>query len=502
MAISVYNTMRRRKEPLSTRDEGRVAIYVCGPTVYNFIHIGNARTFITFDVVRRYLEHSGYDVTFVQNITDIDDKIINRANEEGRTTAELADEYREAFEEDMMALGIKPPTVAPRATAHIPQMLELVGALVDSGYAYESGGDVYFEVARYGDYGKLSGRNLAEQRVTVQSESELERKRDALDFALWKAAKPGEPSWDSPWGPGRPGWHIECSAMSLEYLGDSFDIHGGGQDLIFPHHENEIAQAEAGRSRGFARYWMHSGMLNIDAEKMSKSLGNIRRLRDVLTEYDADTIRMLMLGTHYRSPLSFSDTSLEEAGASMERIDNCLFALKDAIKSATDEAADGGLAAIAAAAEVSFREAMDDDFNTAAALGAIFGLVRDANARLADLQSGGEATRAEMASACDSISSMCRALGLLETTAAGAGQGPDVAGLKKLIDEALKALPDYQVPADEGDPGRLIDHLLEMRMLARKEKKFEPADAIRDGLDALDVKVEDTREGFRWRYER
>jgi len=493
MPIRVYNTMTRKKEELVPREPGKIAMYVCGPTVYNYIHIGNARTFLNFDIIRRYLLYRGYEVEFIQNVTDVDDKIINKANEEGVSPEVLADTYREAFELDMADLGVMPPTMAPRATEHIDDMLEVISCLVEKGYAYESEGDVYFEVEKFADYGKLSGRNLDEQQHTLASGPE-DRKRGPWDFALWKAAKPGEPSWSSPWGPGRPGWHIECSTMSTKYLGESFDIHGGGLDLVFPHHENELAQAEACTGKPFVSYWIHSGMLNIDMEKMSKSLGNIRPLREVLIENDAQVIRMLMLGTHYRSPLNFSDDSLADAAASLERVTNCVFNLEDALSRATDG---GGGKKTERELELSkelegfkdeFREHMDDDFNSAAALGVLFDVVRETNTYVGEVTSGGEPRLKMSLLECKEVlDDMFGALGLFQT----AWGTTNVPG-------------EEPARAADGGPSRdqLVDLLLEVRQAARDMKSFELADRIRDSLTELGVRVEDVPGGYRWRVER
>jgi cysteinyl-tRNA synthetase len=498
MGIRIYNTMTRKKEELVPREDGKITMYVCGPTVYNYVHIGNARTFLNFDLVRRYLEFRGYDVTFVQNITDVDDKIINKANEEGVTPEALATDYREAFERDMAALGVEPPDIAPRATDHIEEMLEVIKCLVDKGFAYESEGDVYFEVDKFEGYGKLSGRALDEQQHTPGLGAEADRKRGPWDFALWKAAKPGEPSWDSPWGPGRPGWHIECSTMSMKYLGEGFDIHGGGLDLVFPHHENEIAQAEACSGTQFVRYWMHSGMLNIDLEKMSKSLGNIKSLREVLAEHDAQTVRLLMLGTHYRSPLNFSDDSLDDAKASLMRIENCRFNLGDAVRRTADwhasmvrTEAETGLMQFLNDAEASFREHMDDDFNSAAALGVLFEVVRETNTYVVDIASmKTPCAKLVLLESQRVLDDMCSGLGLFQSAPVAAAEeeearleGTGGAGRGPTRDE-------------------LIELLLRVRKAAREMKNFELADRIRDGLAALGVRVEDVRDGYRWRPER
>ena len=304
--MQIYNSQSRRKEELIPLEEGKIRMYVCGPTVYNYIHIGNARPFIVFDVLRRYLEFRGYKVTFVQNFTDIDDKMIRRANEEGITVKELGDRFIEEYKKDASALGIRPATIHPRATEHIGEIIKMVRQLQEKGFAYEVNGDVYFDVSKDPGYGKLSGQNLEDLEAGARVDVNEDVKRNPADFALWKAAKPGEPSWKSPWGEGRPGWHIECSAMSRKYLGDTFDIHAGGKDLLFPHHENEVAQSECCTGKTFARYWMHNGFINIDNEKMSKSKGNFFTVRDILKEYEAEDIRMFMLSAHYRSPVNFS----------------------------------------------------------------------------------------------------------------------------------------------------------------------------------------------------
>lgn len=494
MGLKVYNTISRKKEELVPKVEGKISMYACGPTVYNYIHIGNARTFLNFDMIRRYLQFSGYDVTFVQNITDVDDKIINRANEEGIPPEELARKYLEAFNSDMEAVGVVPPDIAPKATEHIEDMLRIIEGLVESGAAYVSEGDVYFDVSKYPGYGELSGRVLEDQQVTSQCDIEMERKNNPNDFALWKSSKPGEPSWDSPWGPGRPGWHIECSTMSMKYLGPDFDIHGGGQDLIFPHHENERAQAEAySPGERFVKYWMHSGMLNIDKEKMSKSLGNIKSLREVLGEYKPEVIRMLMLGTHYRSPLHFSDESLVEAKASLERIENCLFNLKDLLKRLEDDKVsmarddrETALIDYLNDAEVEFRNHMDDDFNSAAALGVVFNLVREINAYIAEVEEQrSPAAKLVLLESERVLEKLCEALGLSGFSA----------GVSK----------SSGIQAGGADQGPTVDQLMELildvRQKVRERKDFESADAIRDGLSKIGIQIEDGKEGSRWRLE-
>ncbi len=388
MSLRIYNTLARGKEEFVPRDAGRAGIYVCGPTVYNFIHVGNARTYLSFDTVVRYLRFIGYDDTYARNLTDVDDKIINRAAEEGIAPADVAEKYSQAFREDMTRLRTLPSDVEPKATEHIPEMVELTQGLIDRGVAYEVDGDVYFEIEKFPAYGKLSGRGLDDMRAGERVEIDP-RKRNPMDFALWKAAKPGEPSWPSPWGDGRPGWHLECSVMSEKYLGQSFDIHGGAQDLIFPHHENEMAQAEAAGVAPFVRYWMHAGMLNFSGEKMAKSVGNIVLMRDLLDRHDANVVRMLMLSTHYRSPLEFNEDRLEEATEKLGRLRDVLKDTDDALSDAGSGGSDGGspspasdAAAAVEAVRAAFTDAMDDDFNAPLALAAVFELVQQINGAL------------------------------------------------------------------------------------------------------------------------
>lgn len=512
MSIDIYNTLTRKKELFVPREPGKVSMYVCGPTVYNYIHIGNARTFLNFDMIRRYMEFVGFDVTFVQNITDVDDKIINRANEEGSTPAEVAERYGRIFEEDMAALGVKPPTIAPRATDHIEEMTGFITSLIKNGSAYESQGDVYFRVESFPSYGKLSGRDTAEQQSSGEPGAGADRKEGEWDFALWKAAKPGEPAWDSPWGPGRPGWHIECSTMSMKYLGEGFDIHGGGLDLVFPHHENEIAQAEACSGNEFARYWMHSGMLNIDSEKMSKSIGNILQLREVLREHDADTIRMLMLATHYRSPLNFTPDSLSEAHAQVERVRNCMFNIDDLAGRVPDGGAgkpefDGAERELLAALQTAsneFLDHMNDDFNSAAALGSLFTAIREINAYVARAplaERMPQTVSAMLAVAREFITLYFGTLGLAiggREQSAPSTEAPDAIDTGKLLQLAEEAGVDVAGLSTE----EIVDALCGRRLEARKEKEFALSDRIRDGLAGLGIRVEDVADGFRWRIER
>jgi cysteinyl-tRNA synthetase len=499
--MRLYNTLTRNKQEFVPIIPGKVSFYICGPTVYNHIHIGNARTFLSFDVIRRYLEYSGYDVTYVQNITDVDDKIINRANQEGRSAAEVAAEYTEAFITMMHALGVKDPTIRPKATEEIPAMIELIDCLVKSGNAYEVEGDVYFSVRSFPSYGTLSGRDIEQMQSGARVEVD-ERKQDPLDFALWKAAKPGEPSWASPWGEGRPGWHIECSAMSGRYLGNPFDIHAGGDDLVFPHHENERAQSEACHHVTFANYWLHGGMLTIDREKMAKSTGNFLLLKDVLEQVEPQALRLLMLQTHYRSPFDYSAERLQEATAALDRIEGALRNLNWAVESSADvpmapnELGDhavswtGDLLAQIERARVAFVVAMDDDFNTAGAVGAIFELVTAGNTSVKD----GILSESHRLAVVEAAATIVELLGVLgvEVGESG-GDGRDGEGLPEEAVALAAELAGYR-----GDiPAEAIDELLGLRVEARARKDWATADAVRDGLGELGFIIEDTATGTR-----
>ena len=501
MTVKLYDTKLRKKVDLVPLHEGKIGMYVCGPTVYNRIHIGNARTFISFDTIRRYLTWRGFEVTFVQNVTDVDDKIINRAKEEGRSAAEVAAEYTEAFIADMHAAGVADPDIRPKATEEIGAMQELIANLIEGGHAYATDeGDVYFAVRSYDGYGQLSGRNVDEmegghRELRADGQGLEDRKRDPLDFALWKAAKPGEPAWDSPWGQGRPGWHIECSAMSRKYLGLPFDIHGGGSDLVFPHHENERAQSEAACGCTFANHWMHSGMLQINAEKMSKSLGNFMLLHDVLDETRPAALRMLMTQTHYRSPLDFSVDRLNEADAALTRIENAVKNMDWLASNAQDGAPDAvdaqALAEAVAQANGAFTEAMDDDFNAPQALGAVFTLVGTVNAAVADKSLSVNDAQAVVA-ARDAIIELLAVLGIdVETDMAEEANYP----------VEVVALAADLAGYGGASPEEAVEALLEARALARKEKNWGLADGVRDGLAGLGFVIEDTPQGARVTYE-
>ena len=480
--IKLYDTKLHKKVDFEPLEDGKVGMYVCGPTVYNYIHIGNARTFISFDVIRRYLMWRGYDVTFVQNVTDVDDKIINKANEEGRSAAEVAAEYTEAFIEDMHAAGVLVPDIRPKAT--------------------ESEGDVYFSVRSYEGYGALSGRNVDEmegghRELRADGQGLEERKRDPLDFALWKAAKPGEPAWESPWGMGRPGWHIECSAMSRKYLGLPFDIHGGGGDLIFPHHENERAQSEAACGCTFAEHWMHTGMLRINSEKMSKSLGNFKLLRDVLKTTEPAVLRFLMLQTHYRSPLDFSDERLEEANSALCRIRNAVRNMDWLLSTAADGPAtidSEALVAEVLACRSEFVAGMDDDFNTCKAAGEICKLVTTLNTQLGDTTIS-TADVAAVTEARDTIVELMGVLGVSGTC------GEDGACEAVQWPDEVLALAQEQAGYAGANKREAVDALLEARAAARKAKDWARADAVRDGLAGMGFVIEDTPQGARVTYE-
>ena len=456
--MQIYNTMTRKKEELVPLVPGQIRMYACGPTVYNYFHIGNARPFIVFDTLRRYLEYKGFQVTFVQNFTDIDDKMIRRAHEEGTTVAELGERFIAEYYRDADALGIERASANPRATQHIGEIIALVQKLIDGGHAYAAdNGDVYFAVRSFPGYGKLSGQNIDDLENGARVDP-TEQKRDPLDFALWKGEKPGEPAWDAPWGRGRPGWHIECSAMSMAILGESFDIHAGGQDLIFPHHENEIAQSEAATGKPFARYWMHNGYINVDNQKMSKSLGNFFTVRDIAKEFDLEAVRMFMLSVHYRNPVNFSRELIQQAEAALTRLRTARERLEEAQR-VQETAEDAAFTASLDGFRARFEAAMDDDLNTADAIGALFDLVR----------------------ACNTF-----------VTEPRGGAAIDAA--KALFDQLTGVLGLLQHKQEEAMPEEAL-RLLDERQQARKAKDFARADAIRDQLKEMGYAVEDTAQG-------
>ncbi|ELC8444035.1 cysteine--tRNA ligase [Clostridium perfringens] len=463
--MKVYNTLNKKKEEFIPLTPGEVKMYVCGPTVYNFFHIGNGRTFIVFDTIRRYFEYRGFKVDFVQNFTDIDDKMIKKANEEGTTVKKIGDTYIKEYYQDADALNIERATVNPRATEFIGEIIKFVKGLVDKGYAYEVDGDVYFSTKKFEGYGKLSGQNIEDLQSGARISID-ERKKDPMDFAIWKAQKPGEPAWNSPWGMGRPGWHIECSCMAKKLLGETIDIHAGGSDLKFPHHENEIAQSEALTGEPFARYWLHSAFVNVNNEKMSKSLNNFFTAREILERYDADVIRFLMLSAHYRQQLNFSEDLLESAKASVERIYNAIGNLENLIDEVSREEMNEEektyLESLNKYKE-KYIEKMDDDFNTADAITAIFDLIKDTNTNIT-IDSSKELAQ----KALDLIRELGAPLGMFQKSTKGN------------LEEEIEAL-------------------IAQRQQARKDRDFALADKIRDDLKDRGIVLEDTPQGVRWK---
>jgi cysteinyl-tRNA synthetase len=488
--IKLYNTLTGKKEEFVPVTPGRLTMYACGVTVYDFSHIGHARGAVAFDVIQRYFRRRGFQVTYVRNFTDVDDKIINRAKQEGITAAEVARKYIDAYQEDMKRLGVGRPDIEPLATEHIKEMIEVIRRLIDKGHAYAVDGDVYFRVASFKDYGKLSKRNLDDMKAGARVEVD-ERKADPLDFALWKASKPGEPAWDSPWGPGRPGWHIECTAMGFKHLGETFDIHAGGKDLIFPHHENEIAQSEASSGKKFVNYWLHNGFVNINQEKMSKSLGNFFTIREILEKYDAEIVRLFLLSTHYRSPIDFSDMNLKDARAGLDRF----YTMKEGIRSFLA----GKKASAAKPDDViefvdrplydkivnlpkAFEEAMDDDFNTALAIGLIYDLVREVNKFIAELGEKNEQGAFLILSAAqESFDNVSRTLGIfLRDPAEWFGEAR--------LGEHKIALSVEQ-----------IEEYIHLRNEARAMKDWAEADRVRKVLDDAGVMLFDRPGGTVWK---
>ncbi|NPV30216.1 MAG: cysteine--tRNA ligase [Firmicutes bacterium] len=498
MSLRVYNTLTKQKEDFIPASPHQVKMYVCGPTTYDFIHLGNARALVVFDTIRRYLEYKGYRVLYVQNFTDIDDKIIARAAEENEDALELANRYIREYYRDADALRVLRADVHPRASEHIAEMIQMVERLLEKGMAYQVDGDVYFSIRQFPGYGKLSGRTLEEMRAGARVEVDA-RKRDPLDFVLWKAAKPGEPAWESPWGRGRPGWHLECSAMSLKYLGFGFDIHGGGSDLIFPHHENEIAQAEAyAGAAPFARYWIHNGFVTVNEEKMSKSLRNFFIVRDLLQEWPPEIVRFFLLSTHYRSPLDFNLEQLEQARRSYSRLRNTLELLEE-VTGKQEVVPAGRLSreAVAFRSQIvarveEFETAMDDDFNTALALAALHNLGRDVN---------GFINREDFNPTPAVIHVLVRVrqyfIRLLDLLGLVPGESRELGSeyYPALKEAAVGVLPE-PLPAT---PQELLAELLKAREEARRQKNYQAADALRETLRKIGIILEDTPRGVRWR---
>ncbi|MCX7748271.1 MAG: cysteine--tRNA ligase [Clostridia bacterium] len=465
--MKIYNTLTRKKEEFVPIEENKVKMYSCGPTVYNYFHIGNARPFIIFDTLRRYLEYRGYEVRFVQNFTDIDDKMIKKANEENITVKELAEKFIGEYFKDAKGLGVSEASLHPKATENIDAIIDLIQKLEAKGYAYAVNGDVYFNTRKFTEYGKLSHQNIEDLELGARISVD-ERKRDPMDFALWKAKKEGEPGWESPWGEGRPGWHIECSAMATKYLGETIDIHSGGQDLIFPHHENEIAQSEAANGKPFAKYWLHNGFINVDGEKMSKSKGNFFTVRDIVQHFDYEVIRFFMLSAHYRSPINFSDELLEQAKNGLDRIYNCLDNLEYLRKTSSEKERDSQGEALIQSLDglkKRFIGAMDDDINTADAISVIFDMVREINSSI--------------------------------TAASGTSQQTiDYSlNLLKELGGVLGILQKQKSDHLESE----IEELISKRQQARKEKNWKLADEIRDQLKDKGILLEDTPQGVKWK---
>ncbi len=490
MTIKFYNTLTKRKEELIPLQPGKIGIYCCGITVYDLCHIGHARSAVNFDVIVKYFRFRGYDVSYVKNFTDVDDKIINRANSEGLSIADISERYIREHNVDMDALGIARPDIAPRATDNIPGMIELISKLFDRGLAYLAGGDVYYAVDKFKEYGKLSGRNLDDMMAGARVDID-EKKRNPLDFALWKSSKEGEPWWESPWGKGRPGWHIECSVMSQRYLGMTFDIHGGGEDLIFPHHENEIAQSEGASGQQLATYWIHNGFIKINSEKMSKSLGNVFGIREILGKYHSEVLRLFILQSHYRSPIDFSDDSLAEARAGMDRFYSTLQQLSDIIGTREIAASEGQLNERGRAVlekvqglRERFIEAMDDDFNTAKAIGYIFDTARAINAYISEKGPECPGGLFVISRARESLTEVGAVLGLFMDE-------PAEYFRKDRDREARKLGLDI----DE------IEGLVKERALARSEKNWDRADEIRGSLAAKKIVLKDSSSGTTWRIE-
>lgn len=465
--LQVYNTLTRNKEKFKPINEGQVRMYVCGPTTYNYIHLGNARPIVVFDTVRRYLQYLGYKVTYVQNFTDVDDKIINRAQEEKSEPLALAAKYIDEYFKDADKLNVKRADVHPKVSEHITEIINFVKGLEEKGIAYEIDGDVYFSVRKFDEYGKLSGRSVDDLLSGARIEVDT-RKKDPLDFALWKKSKDGELGWSSPWGQGRPGWHIECSAMSCRYLGEEFDIHGGGSDLIFPHHENEIAQSESLVEKPMSKYWLHNGFITVNHEKMSKSLGNFFLLRDIFDKFNPMVVRFFLLSTHYRSPIDFDDERLKVAQKGLERLKNAYSQVEYGLKNAGTSENGEQLIQATKNAQEQFVKAMDDDFNTALAIASLFDLARDINIYFREKEQDKNA--------------------LIEA--------------KKVFDDLLEVI-GIELRAEQGESSQLIEGLMELvieiRQSARKNKDFATADLIRDKLKELGVVLEDTPQGAKWK---
>jgi cysteinyl-tRNA synthetase len=488
--IKLFNTLTGKKEEFIPLHANKIAMYACGVTVYDYSHLGHARGAVAFDLIQRYFRRKGFEMKYVRNFTDVDDKIIKRAKEEGISAAEVAQKYIDAYQEDMKRLGVGKADIEPKATEHIPEMIAVIKGLLQKGHAYVIDGDVYFRVSSFKDYGKLSKRNLDDMQAGARVEVD-ERKTDPLDFALWKSSKPDEPAWESPWGPGRPGWHIECTAMGFKHLGETFDIHAGGKDLIFPHHENEIAQSEAFSGKPFVNYWLHNGFVNINAEKMSKSLGNFFTIREILNQYDAEVVRLFLLSTHYRSPIDFSDINLKDARAGLDRYYRMKEELKRFLTGKNPPAVkpEEVIEVVARplyekiiSLPTAFEESMDDDFNTAFAIGLIYDLVRDVNKYLAEVdQKREDAAYIILSAAADAFDNVGRTLGLFT-------RDPD-----EWFQEGRRTDSKVSLPVER------IEELILLRNEARIRKDWTEADRIRKALDEGGVELFDRADGTVWK---
>ncbi len=480
MSIRIYNTLTKRKEIFETTTPGKVRMYVCGPTVYDSCHVGHARSVVVFDAIVRYLESQGYEVAYARNFTDVDDKIIDRANQLGVESRQIAEKYIEEFYSDMDALNVRRATMEPRATEHIDDIVRIIEQLVEKGSAYPIDGDVYFSVDSFPDYGKLSGRKLDEMEAGARVAVD-DRKKNPFDFALWKSAKPGEPSWDSPWGKGRPGWHIECSAMSRSLLGETIDIHGGGRDLVFPHHENEIAQSESVSGKQFVKYWVHNGFVNIDQEKMSKSLGNFLTVKDILRSHHPEAVRLFLLSNHYRSPVDFSEKAMEEASSALEKIYTFLERAEEKLGDAPKPSDSPG------ELREEFREAMNDDFNTARALGAVFSHIRSLNRLMDEFESdasGASGAVETLRQGCAEVLRAGKILGLLSRSPA------EYFGRKRAQGAEKQAIDTDSV-----------ERMIRERKEARKARDWAAADKLRDRLEKMNIALEDRPDGTTvWKY--
>lgn len=488
MSLKIYNTMSGKKEEFVPVREGKIGMYVCGITAYDYSHLGHARAAVVFDVIYRYFLYMGYDVTFIRNFTDVDDKIIDRANKEKIDFKEISERFIDEYSKDMGALDVKTPTAEPKASEHIKGMIETIEEIIEKGYGYVRDGDVFFSVEKKKDYGKLSGRNLEEMRAGARIDID-ERKVNPLDFALWKASKPDEPSWESPWGPGRPGWHIECSVMSKKYLGATFDIHGGGEDLVFPHHENEIAQSEAATGKPFAKYWIHNGFVNINREKMSKSLGNFFTIREILEKFHPESVRLFLLSNHYRSPIDFTDKNMSDAQSALNRFYTMMRKIDDLGNGeAENRDVDQQIKELSEKLSSGFKEAMDDDFNSARALGEIFEAVRVANQILDSVQKEGKGcSKKDFTPLKDTFNDLGSVIGVLNLRAEEWFQNT---GTIDSSEEEKGLNPDE------------IEQLIQERDAARKAKDWGRADELRDRLLQMGVVLEDTDKGTQWKVKR